>query len=327
MSNTPQTNSQQEEIDLRFLLKKAGEFLKDCVKVLFKVLMFFKKYIIVVVILIIVGVSYGYYLDVNTKKVYTNEVIIIPNVESVDYLYSKVKALNSKIGIKDTIYLKKVLDTNFRKIKEVKIEPIVDVYNFISKSRENIDIFRIFTQNQDIDEYVQEFSNSKYFKYHKLYFSIEGKNDSEKIVGDVLREINENQHYKEYLEVGKENTNFQIEQVSEMIIQVDSIIKSTTNFASMNQSSQSVYINDNNQLGSLINIKRELLDDLLILKMKNKDEVEIVKEVSSNYNIVGEKGFPIGNKIKYPLLLVFLFSLFFFLLHIYKKLKAIADEQ
>jgi hypothetical protein len=315
-----------DEIDLGLLIKKIKDFFNNCVKLFFRVLLFFKKYATVVVILILIGFGYGFYLDVTKNKTYTNEVIVIPNVESVDYLYSKINALNAKIKIKDSIYLKTILDTNHRRLREIKIEPIVDIYNFVSKSRDHIDIFRILFQNQDLKEYLDDLATTKYFKYHRVNFSIVGTQASEKIIEDILREINENEHYQEYLEVGKENTKFQIEQTHAMIKQVDSIIKSTTDFASQNQSNQSVYINDNSQLTGLLNIKRDLLDDLRILEMKSKDEVQIVKAVSSNYNIVGKKGFPIANKIKFPILLVFLFSFVFFLIYLYRKLKAIAED-
>ncbi len=326
MSNHSQNTNQSEEIDLGYLFKKIGLFFKNCIKTLFLILAFFQKYIIVVVIIIIIGIGYGYYKDITAKKVYSNEVILIPNVESVDYLYDKVEALNNKIKIKDTVYLKTLLDTNYRKFRKIEIEPIVDIYNFVSKSRENVDIFRILVQDQKTKEYLDDMTTSKYFKYHRLKFIIIGKEDSNKIVEDILEEINKNDHFNEYLAAGNENTNLQIEEISLMIKQVDSIIESSTSFSSENKSNQSVFINDNSQLASLINIKRELLDDLLLLNMKSKDEAQIIKPVSFNYNIVYEKRFKIDNIIKYPVILLFLFSLFFFLIYLYKKLKAVAER-
>jgi hypothetical protein len=325
MNNQPSHSNKSEEIDLGYVFKKISDFFKNTVKLLFVVLAFFKKYIIIVVLLFLIGFGFGYYKDETSKKVYLNEVILIPNVESVDYLYDKVNALNVKIKLKDSLYLKSILDTNYRKIRKIEIEPIVDVYNFVSKSRENIDIFRILLQDQEFKEYLDDFATSKYFKYHRLKFSIVGTNDSQKIVQDILDEFNENEHFSEYLEVGKENTDLQIEQISVMIQQIESIIKSSTEFAAENKSNQSVFINDNSDLANLLIIKKNMLEDLLLLNMKSKDEVQIIKPVSFNYNVVGKGGFSISNKIKYPIILLFFFSFFFFLIYLYKKLKAIAE--
>ena len=87
-----QQNS-SEEIDLGYLFKKMGNLFKKFIKLIFLVLAFFVKFRVIVVILIIIGVGIGYYLDQNKEEVYNNEVIVIPNFESVDYLYSKINSI------------------------------------------------------------------------------------------------------------------------------------------------------------------------------------------------------------------------------------------
>ncbi len=324
----PHSNKHQpsEEIDLGYLFNKFGDFIKKCIKLLFLVIAFFLKYWIITVILIVVGFALGYYMDMNSKRVYSNEAIVIPNFESVDYLYDEVEMLNAKLKANDTLYFKSILDTNYVRFVSVEIEPIVDIYNFVSESRENIDIFRIFTQNQDVSEYIEDITTSKYYKYHRLKFDIIGNEYSEEIVEGLMNSINQNPHYLEYQAIGRENTALQIAENEKMIAQVDSIINAASSFAAGNLSSQSVYINDNSQLSNLITSKRELLDDRLKYKMREKDETEIVKLVSANYNVIGDEGLNISKKIKYPILLVFLFGLFYFVRYSYKKLKEISER-
>jgi len=326
MTNHPQNTNQSEEIDLGYLFNKMGDFFKSFVKLLFLIFAFFQKYIYITILLIIIGIGYGYYKDKTSKKTYLNETIVIPNFESVDYLYGKVDALNSKILLRDTLFLKQILDTNYNKIKKLEIEPIVDIYNFVAKSREHIDIFRILFQNQELSEFVEDMATSKYYKYHKLNYTIVGDKSSEKVINDLLLHINTNEHFLEYQNVGRVNRTLEISENAKMIAQVDSVFKAVSTFSTENKSNQSLFINDNSQLNTLLTTKRELLEDRMKLLMQDKDETDIVKLVSANYNLKPD-GFIISNTIKYPIMLILLFSLVFFIGYAYKKLKVIAEDK
>tara|TARA_R110000850_G_scaffold271031_2_gene404826 strand:+ start:222067 stop:223047 length:981 start_codon:yes stop_codon:yes gene_type:complete len=326
MNNQPSHSNQSEEIDLGYIFKKLNDLFKKSVKLLFEVIAFFLKFKIIVMALIIVGAAYGYYVDSKTKTVYDNKAIVIPNFESVDYLYDKIEALNSKIESRDTLYLKKILDSDYRHLKKIQIEPIADIYNFIAKSRENIDIFRIFTQNQDIEEYMEEFSNSKYYKYHKLNFKIKGKNDSENIVANILKNLNDNQHYYNYGEVYRDNTDFQIVENKNMIRQIDTLLSSASKDIAQ-QTSQGVVINDNSNFHNLIERKRLLMDELLTKQKQSVDYRDIIKVVNIDYNIEDHSKLSFSPIIKYPIYLLIIFSLTFFFIYSYKKLKNIAENK
>ena len=101
-------NASTEEVDLGYLFRKVGNFFRRIVKLLFLVISFFKKYIVVTSILIVAGAVIGYFLDKNgqDKIEYENRVIVIPNFESVDYLYESVDEWNAKIKSGDSVYLK-----------------------------------------------------------------------------------------------------------------------------------------------------------------------------------------------------------------------------
>lgn len=325
MSNHPTNNSTSEEIDLGYLIKQTVFLFKRAIKYLFIVINFFLKFKFILLGIIIIGILYGYNKDKNSLKTYESQVLVIPNFESVDYMYDKSEALNTKVRLKDTVFLKDLFGSKSIYFRNLEIEPIVDIYNFVSKSRENIDVFRILSHNQDMKDYVEDMSNSKYYKYHRMTFTIVGKDNAEFIVDRVLNYLNDNSHFNEYREVSIENTQMLLDENIKMITQVDSIISASTAFAANNKSNQSVFINNNSQLNSLLTTKQELLDNRLKILFKAKDETAIVKIVSASYNLIGEKRFIISNKIKYPVLFVFAFSMFFFVRFLFKKLKAIAE--
>ncbi|HLW31040.1 MAG TPA: hypothetical protein VKX40_02180 [Aequorivita sp.] len=317
-----QQNS-SEEIDLGYLLKKSNDAFKSLARGIFQALNFFKKYYIWIIVLVIVGFGIGYYKDVNEKKFFDNQVVVIPNFESVDYLYDKIEAINLKIRAGDTIYLKTVFGENVGEIATMEIEPIVDIYNFVSKSRTNIDILRIISQNQNFSDYVKDISTSKYYKYHRIKIPIRGKEISEKVLDDLFAYLNSNEHFRAYQEIYTETKAYDLKEHFEMITQVDSLVKASSR---MYDIGSNVSVNNNSDLHYLIERKRLLIDDLYHIKMELLDYSSPIKVVSADYNLKPEKLIELSNKVKYPIMMVFLFSMIFFCLYLLKNLRKYAES-
>lgn len=320
-----QQQHSSEEVDLGYLFNSIGSIFKSLVKLLFQVLIFIRKYLFLIIGLIVIGVILGYFLDRNSVKVYENRLIVIPNFESVEYLYDKSEELNFKIQSGDSLYLKAIFGDHYQAIRKIEIEPIVDIYNFTTKSRENIDVFRILFENQDMKEFVEDMTTSKQYKYQKLRVYIKGK-DSKLLIEKLLGFFNENEHLNGYQEIYIQNTSQRLSETDKMLDQADSVIKAITSTSSSINPNPPVYASFNNDFYSIFRYKDVLLKDKLELLKKSKDEVAIIKPVSINYNIL-ESGFAnLKNIIKIPILLFFLFSLIFFLRFIYLGLKRVAKE-
>lgn len=309
-----------EEIDLRYIFKKSNDFFKRIVRSFFQILDFFKKYFIIVIVLLILGFGYGYYKDSKVVPSYTNEVLVIPNFESVDYLYDKIEVINNKISSGDTLYLQQVVDTNFRKLRNIKIEPIVDIYNFVSKSYRNYDVLRLFAEKQDFSEYIEDLSTSKYYKYHRMEISVSGNDSSEKMIADLFTFLNGNEHFKEYQKVFVENNKFEIKEYHNMVTQIDSLLKAN---AQMNATAN-VNITNSADLFQLITRKKEILEEIVQLKTQEIDYNYPIKIVNADYNLETKSFLSLSNKVKYPILFVFLFSMVFLVLYIVKSLKRYA---
>lgn len=319
-------HNSSEEVDLGYMFKSIGDFFKKLVKLLFLVVTFFKRFILIIIGLIILGIILGYFLDRNSNYVYENRLIVIPNFESVEYLYDKTEELNFKILAGDSLYLKKIFDDNYKAVRKIEIEPIVDIYNFTTKSRENIDVFRILFENQDMKEFVEDMTTSKQYKYQKLKVFILGKENSENLLKQLLIYFNESEHYKQYQEVYVQNTLKRLSETDKMILQADSVIAAITSVSKGTNPNPPVYASFNNDFYSIFRYKDVLLKDKLELLKKNKDEVDIIKTVSINYNILESSFATLKNVVKIPVYLIFLFSLIFFVIFIYKSLKKIAQE-
>ncbi|WP_139854192.1 hypothetical protein [Aequorivita sinensis] len=312
-----------EEIDLGYLFKKLKETSKNLIKLVFKVLDFYLKFWIVVLALILLGVAYGFYLDSNAKNEYENQGIIIPNFESVDYLYNNIEYFNNKIKTRDTVFLKQVLAEDFGAIKKIEIEPISDIYNMMTKSKEQTDVFRIIYQNQELDKFFEDLSNSKYFKYHKINFVTRGEVNPEMVISKILDYWNSNQLYGEYSSLYQKNADYQVDEYRKMNAQIDSILSSVVNSNQKDQLS-GVIINENSNLFALFDRKKEILDKVLEIEKKRVDYKDVVRLVSMDYN---KEIHHFSNKIKYPIIFIFLFSLGAFIIYAFKYLRQYAEQE
>ncbi len=320
------SQNNQDEIDLGYLLTKISNIFKSIIGLIFSVISFFLKYIIIIVILIVVGVGIGYYFDSDKVGTYDNEVIVIPNFESTQYLYDKVDVLSSKLRDNDVMFLQETIGANYSELRKIEAEPIVDIFNYVASTRERVDLFKALTEKQDIPDYIKDPQNFQYNKYHHITITINGKEHSKEIVEAIEKYLNDNEHFSEYKEVGLKNTQFRIETSEKMIAQIDTILKATSLLEKNKNNSPAITVNDNSQLNDLFESKERLLFNLLKLNMQKVDEQSIIRIVAVNYNVADFSGFHISNKVKYPLLLVLLFSGFFFVKYLYNKMKIIAEN-
>jgi uncharacterized membrane protein len=313
----------QDEIDLGYLFNKISSLFRSFVRLLFLVISFFIKYIIVVVVLIIIGIALGYYFDKNKTEVYNNELIVIPNFESTQYFYDKVDALSSKLRDGDAEFLEATIGPNYIDLRGLEAEPIIDIFTFASLSRERVDLFKVITDKQDIPDYIKDPQNFQYYKYQHLTVKIKGKEHSQEIIDRLIIYFNDSPHFIEYLEA--ETTKFRIDNYEKTISKIDTILIAAANIENNKGASPSVLVNDNSQLNDLVESRERLVYNLSKLYIQNVDEQKIVKVASVNYNVSDFSGIHISNKVKYPFFLVLLFSGFFFLKNVYRKMKQIAE--
>lgn len=310
-----------EEIDLSYLTRKFNELFKKSIRGLFMIFSFFIRYWVVVLILVIIGIGYGYYKDSKAKMSYRNEAIVIPNFESIDYLYSTIEELNNRRKGKDSIQLKEILGKEYPSLQNIEIEPISDIKTIVSQSRDQMETMRILYQSGELNNLKDNLKAGKLFKYHKITFIVSGENKSKEISDNLFAYLNSNPHFKNYRDIYIENNNFQIVEYKKLISEVDSIMKSIS--ISNKVQSAGVNISENSDLHLLIAQKQNLLNGLLRLQVNHTDYESPIKVVSIGYDIEVRR---IPNIMKYPFLLVGLFGFIFLLRYLYKRFKEISTE-
>ncbi|MCD0464373.1 hypothetical protein [Flavobacterium sp. ENC] len=305
-TNVPQSDDNQE-IDLAQISKRIGGFFESVKTSIFNGIQFFVQNWVIVLILIVAGFAVGLYLD--TKKAYSNEIIVTPNFGSVDYLYSKIDLLESKIISGDTVFLKEIVGIKEPKnLNEIKIKPITDVYNFVKNKPENFELLKLLAEDGDVNKVIEESTTSKNYPFQKIIIYTKKKASEEKLIAPLFAYLNTSDYFKKIQKQVYTNTISKIRQNDSIINQIDGVL---SNFSSAtkysNRSDKLLYNNENSQLNDIIKTKDVLLSEQGTHRIELIGFDKIIKESSVTMNIEAPK-FINGNlKLLLPLVFVLLF--------------------
>ncbi len=319
MSTTPQTNNESQEIDFSQLSKKISGFFESILTLIFNGILFVKRNIIVIGILFILGVGLGVFLDRN--KVYDNQIIVTPNFSAVDYLYSKIDLINSKVNENDTLFLKNVVGIkNTKAFRGIEVEPITDIYKFIGANPVNFELVKLMAEDGEIDKIVDDKLTSKNYVFHNITFSTSKPTSQEQTVKPILAYLNDTDYYKKIQKEFVNNINLKMKANDSIIKQIDGILNSFSNTAAgSSKSNNLVYYNENTQLNEVIKTKNELVAEQGAHRLELVGLDKIIKESSVTTNIRNNKGVNGKMKLIVPLVFLFLFFGFSILRKLYKK--------
>ncbi|WP_291114724.1 hypothetical protein [Flavobacterium sp. UBA6135] len=294
---------------------------------LFNGILFLKRNLIWIIGLFIIGVGLGYYLD-TTSKVYDNQLIVMPNFGSNDYLYSKVEQLNAKIKEKDTVFLKQIGIKQVDNFKKIEIEPIIDAYRFINNTSENFNLIKLMAEDGNIQKILEDKVTSKNYFYHLVKFTTSEITSEDKTVQPILNFLNDSDYYKSLQKEVINNTEIQMKYNDQMLEQIDGILAefSSSLDASALKSDRLVYYNnENSQLNDVLKTKEELITEQANLRIQKVNIDRVIKDLSSTLNIKNTKS--VNGKLK--LILPFIFILGFIvislLLSFYKRQQKLAN--
>nr|WP_294934562.1 hypothetical protein [uncultured Flavobacterium sp.] len=319
MSNSPQINPNDQEIDLDQLSKRIGNKVQSFIDWLFDGILFVRKNIIVIGILFIVGAGLGFYMD-KTTKLYSHEVIVTPNFGSTDYLYSKIGLINAKIKEGDTLFLKQIGIKTPAKFSKIEIEPIVDVYRFINSSDQNFEMIKLMAEDGDLKKIIEDNATSKNYMYHMISYTTKDLTTEDRTLTPLLKFLNDSEFYtkiqKEYIG----NINIKIKENDSIIAQINGVMNQFTKAVGSNQKSDKlVYYNENTQLNDVIKTKEALINEQGVKRLELVTSDRIVKDNSYTLNVENTKSTNGKMKLVLPVLFIGLFVLFSMFKRFYKR--------
>ena len=307
MNKNQPNNQEDQEIDLTQISKKIGRLFEWINTFLFRCIQFFVKNAIVILILLVIGVGLGFYLDL-TKKTYDHQIIVTPNFESTDYLYSKIDLIESKIKEQDTVFLKEIVGIkNPKEIIKIEIKPITDVYKFIENKTENFELIKLMAEGGDIKKILEDNLTSKNYSLHTITFKTKKQTAITETVQPILIYLNETDYYKKVQKETVNNIQIKMIQNDTIISQINGVLNGFSNMVNGAQKSDKlVYYNENTQLNDVIKTKETLINEQGIHRIELVGLDKIIKDNSSTLNI--ENTNSVNGKLKLVLPVLFLLS-------------------
>lgn len=323
MSTNSQNNDNQE-IDLSEISNKIGGLFDSVLMSIFNVILFLKRKALVLVTLFVIGAGLGFFLD--SIKSYNSQIIVSPS-GGVDYLYSKIDLIKSRLTEKDKAFFKSIGINNSEKIENIKIEPIVDLYNFVNNSTsaanaqntQNFEVIKLLAESNDINKVIEDELTSKNYPYHSIVISSKGRIETDGIIKPLLKYLNTDDYMNQVSKINKENILIKMKKNEEEIVQLDSLINVISkNIAQNNKSNNLIYNNENSQINGLFDLKNKLISEIAFQKIQLVKIDTFVKDISTTPNVINTKGTNGKMKLILPILFISLFVFISLYLTFYK---------
>ena len=308
------TNSQDQEIDLGQIGKGIKNFFNGIVNSIFDFIFFVKKKLVIIGGLFVVGVALAFLLD---SKTYNHEISVIPNFGSNEYLYKKIEQIDTKLREGDETFFKQLGIKNFKDVISVEIEAFPAIYNFVNNKEQgnNFELIKLMAEDGNIDKIMKDEITSKNYYHHKISIQTNGMFKKEEFINPILNYLNTNTYFEVQQKVYQKNLLDKIALNDSLINQIDKLIV----LLSSNNSSGTISISEKNSIPELVEKKDRLISEKQYLLTNENIFDKIIKEESSIINIRDYKPLLLNNKILFPLALILLYLLSYFLFNTYKK--------
>lgn len=308
MSTKNESNHISEEIDLFNLRAAISKAINNAIMNTF---LFFKKNSYRLLFLLIIGGVLGAAADYFLKS-YVAEIVVNSNFTSNDYLYSRVDLLNNHFiqNSKSELPI-----SNYKKFTRIEVEPVIDVYSFVSntslnaannaQNSQNFEMLKLMSEKGDINNIIKDEVTSKNYYFQQINVFSKDKVE-EKDINSVITYLNKDAYFDSILHLNISNIKERIIKNDSTIAQIDKLIQSYTTSIARGDANV-MFKNDNSEVNSLITQKKELISKIDEDKLSLISQNKIIKENTVVLNKINNKG--IANKLKFilPILFIFLF--------------------
>jgi hypothetical protein len=311
------TNSQEQEIDLSQIGKSISKGFQKAVNRCFDLLFFIQKKLLIVFVLFVIGGGLGFYLDKEPN--YTNDIVVIPNFGSNEYLYDKINLISLKLKEKDKAFFTKIGINNIKDFISIEIQPINGIYNFINSEsqKNNFELVKLMAEDGDVDKIMQDQTTSKNYYLHGINIKTAVAYQQKDLIDPLLNYLQQAEYFAKLHKIHQKNLEEKLVANIKIISQIDQILLSL----SQNKTSVGVSISENTGLSDLIEKKDDLILENQRLAANRLEFEKIIKDQDILLNQMNTSG--ANNKMKFilPLLLVLFYLLGYWFSKVYKQQK------
>ena len=316
------TNSQDQEIDLGLVAKGIKNFFQGIINSIFDFIFFLKKKILLVISLFVIGLVLGYFIDKNVS--YTQDVLVIPNFGSNEYLYKKIEFLNSRIIENDTAFFKSIGVSNSEIIGKIEIKAVNGVFQFVNQggeTKQNFELIKLMAEEGNIQEIVKSDVASKNYYLHNITFKTLEKINQKDVIKPILDYLQDNDFYKIQQKTYQKNIDNKILFNDSLTIQIDNLLLNLSNNKGGN-----VSFSEEKGISELINKKDQLITETQALNIQKHQFEEIIKVQNISINNINSKGLNNKMKVFLPFLFVIVYLIFHNFMLLYRKQIARSKE-
>ena len=285
------TNSQDQEIDLGSVAKGIKDFFNGIINSIFDFIFFLKKKILLVISLFVIGLFLGYFIDKSSS--YTQDILVIPNFGSNEYLYKKIDFLNSRIIENDTAFFNSIGVSNAEIIGKIEIKAVNGVFQFVNQgdeAKQNFELIKLMAEEGNIQEIVKSDIASKNYYLHNITFKTSEKINQKDVIKPILDYLQDNDFYKIQQKIYQKNIDNKILFNDSLTIQIDNLLLNLSNNKGGN-----VSFSEEKGISELINKKDQLITETQALNIQKHQFEEIIKVQNISINNINSKG--LNNKI------------------------------
>ena len=295
MANQTPINS--DEIDLGQFFQMIGKAFNKFFLSFLRFYKYLKKNSILLGALLIVGVAIGIAMNQITTNLMKIEVIVKPNIESRNYLYTVVDEIQANIKAKDIVFFKDLgIDVQNLKGFEITVEPITNNNNDSNLEKEYLELLTEFgvssegdfseeTPNPISEIVLAEILSKSTLFNHKISFYFKNSKLGQEYAKKLMTYINSNPYFTELIGVNNQNALKRIEKNTELVAQIDTLISSYAEKLTQKDNSisdQKISFNnqENIDIKGILELKKDFINDIELKKVELNTTTEAINIIN-----------------------------------------------
>jgi len=305
------TTAKDQEIDLSYLYKSIKNFFENIIYGIFNFFSFFMKNKIPTILLLIIGGGLSILMYKNDKKAYKSIVVISTNFGSTEYVYNKINNFNKA---------EQNAFPGLVHISSIEIEPVIDIYSFLSDGKENIEMAKYMSENTiEVSKFKEKNNVEKLYRYHKIKYTTDIYDEGSKIYTDLIDFLNKDTYLKQAQEIGIQNTKTKLAELEKSVESINAIFDNLG--VNRTDGKGDIKIDMYSQINELMLTKNSLMKQINKTRIQLLEEEKIIYDVNSNQNLYNK------SIIKPILMIVGLLFMFFLMSQIIKKYRKFKQRE